>query len=75
MDGLETPAKQVDKTFWDPVSGRISDSWQCLKAYPGFPGVRHVLTTHTLQGICMSKPFGNRALSTTGRVQHTHQAL
>lgn len=63
MDGSETPAKQVDKTFWDPVSGRIIDSWQCLKAYPGFPGVRHVLTT---QGICLSEPSGNHALSTTG---------
>lgn len=71
MDGSETPAKQVEKTFWDPVSGRIIDSWQCLKAYPGFPGVRHVLTTYTLQGICLSKRFGNRALSTTGEC-NTH---
>ncbi len=43
MDGVEAPAGQVDKIFWDPVSGKIIDSWQCLKAYPGFPGVRQIL--------------------------------
>ena len=30
----------MDKAFWDPVSGAIMDSRQCLDTYPGFPGVR-----------------------------------
>lgn len=35
----EVSASHLDRAFWDPVSGRIMDSQQCMSAYLGFPGV------------------------------------
>ena len=35
----EPVSSTLDRAFWDPVSGSIMDSRQCLDTYPGFPGV------------------------------------
>ena len=35
----EPISSTLDRAFWDPVSGSIMDSRQCLDTYPGFPGV------------------------------------
>ena len=35
----EPLSSTLDRAFWDPVSGSIMDSRQCLDTYPGFPGV------------------------------------
>ena len=40
----------LDRAFWDPVSGKVMDSRQCLDTYPGFPGVSPLCHATSLQG-------------------------